>query len=79
MVTDLLFKKPWTHSKKAEFMFGVGPAWVHTTKYAMTTNFISGEVVLDLCSGRRRSVDSVGLSNRAASTTLGGGMSNRLE
>ena len=33
--TDLLFKKPWTLSKKAEFMLGVGPEWVHTTKYGM--------------------------------------------
>jgi hypothetical protein len=44
---DLLFKKPWTLSKKAEFMLGVGPEWVHTTKYSMTTNSISGEVVAD--------------------------------
>ena len=28
--TDLLFKKPWTISRKAEFMLGVGPEWVHT-------------------------------------------------
>ena len=28
--TDLLFKKPWTLSKQVEFMFGVGPEWVHT-------------------------------------------------
>src|ERR1700721_1649017 len=27
---DLLFKKPWTISKKAEFMFGGGPEWGHT-------------------------------------------------
>src|SRR5665213_3572128 len=27
---DLLFKKPWTISDKVEFMFGVGPEWVHT-------------------------------------------------
>ena len=27
--TDLLFKKPWTISRKAEFMLGVGPEWVH--------------------------------------------------
>ena len=39
--------QPWTLSKKAEFMLGVGPAWVHTTKYGMTTNSVSGEVVLD--------------------------------
>ncbi len=45
--TDLLFKKPWTLSKKAEFMAGVGPEWVHTTKYGVTTNSVSGEVVGD--------------------------------
>jgi hypothetical protein len=45
--TDLLFKKPWTLSKKAEFMLGVGPEWVHATKYGETTNSVSGEVVLD--------------------------------
>jgi hypothetical protein len=45
--TDLLFKKPWTLSKKAEFMVGVGPEWVHATKYSLTTNSVSGEVALD--------------------------------
>jgi hypothetical protein len=45
--TDLLFKKPWTLSKKVEFMFGVGPEWVHTRKYGITTNSIAGEVALD--------------------------------
>jgi hypothetical protein len=45
--TDLLFKKPWTLSKKAEFMLGVGPEWIHTRAYGMTTNSIGGEVVLD--------------------------------
>jgi hypothetical protein len=45
--TDLLFKKPWTLSKKVEFMIGVGPEWVHLTKYAVTTNSISGEGALD--------------------------------
>jgi hypothetical protein len=44
---DLLFKKPWTLSKKAEFMAGVGPEWVHATKYSLTTNSVSGEAVLD--------------------------------
>jgi hypothetical protein len=44
---DLLFKKPWTLSKKAEFMLGVGPAWAHTRMYGMTANSVSGEVVLD--------------------------------
>jgi hypothetical protein len=27
---DLLFKKPWSLSHKAEFMLGVGPEWIHT-------------------------------------------------
>jgi hypothetical protein len=45
--TDLLFKKPWTLSKKVEFMFGVGPQWVHTRKYGITTNSVAGEVALD--------------------------------
>ena len=45
--TDLLFKKPWTLSKKVEFMLGVGPEWVHTTKYGATTNSVSVELVPD--------------------------------
>jgi hypothetical protein len=44
---DLLFKKPWTLSKKAEFMIGAGPQWVHTRRNGMTTNSVSGEAVLD--------------------------------
>ena len=55
--TDLLFKKPWTLSKKVEFMFGVGPEWVHTRKYGITTNSVAGEVALDFMfwpSARRR-------------------------
>ena len=45
--TDLLFKKPWTLSEKVEFMFGVGPEWIHTRAYGVTTNSLGGEVVLD--------------------------------
>nr|HEV7953690.1 hypothetical protein [Candidatus Acidoferrales bacterium] len=45
--TDLLFKKPWTLSKKVEFMVGVGPEWVHVTKNGITSNSLSGEAVLD--------------------------------
>lgn len=45
--TDLLFKKPWTLSKKAEFMVGIGPEWVHTNEYGRTPNSVSGEAVLD--------------------------------
>jgi hypothetical protein len=45
--TDLLFKKPWTLSDKAELMFGAGPEWVHTNKPGATANSVSAEVVLD--------------------------------
>ena len=45
--TDLLFKKPWTLSRKAEFMFGVGPEWIHTNHYDVVTNSVGGEVALD--------------------------------
>ncbi len=45
--TDLLFKKPWTFSKKAEFMLGAGPEWVHTRRYGVTKNSIAVEAVLD--------------------------------
>jgi hypothetical protein len=45
--TDLLFKKPWTLSGKVEFMFGVGPEWVHSIGHGSTTNSVSGEAVLD--------------------------------
>ena len=45
--TDLLFKKPWTLSDKAEFMFGVGPEWAHTIGHGSTNDSVTGEVVLD--------------------------------
>ena len=44
---DLLFKKPWTISRKAEFMLGVGPEWVHLRQNGTTTNSIAGEVAGD--------------------------------
>jgi hypothetical protein len=55
--TDLLFKKPWTFSEKVEFMFGVGPEWIHTRAFGVTTNSLGGEVVLDFMfwpSGKHR-------------------------
>jgi hypothetical protein len=55
--TDLLFKKPWTLSKKAEFMAGVGPEWVHTRQYGISTNSVAGEAALDFMfwpSGKHR-------------------------
>jgi hypothetical protein len=45
--TDLIFKKPWTISRKAEFMLGVGPEWVHLSQNGTTTNSIAGEVAGD--------------------------------
>lgn len=45
--TDLLFKKPWTLSNKVEFMFGIGPEWIHTRSVGRATNSIAGEVALD--------------------------------
>ena len=45
--TDLLFKKPWTLSKKVEFMFGIGPEWVHAREKGKTTDSVAGEAALD--------------------------------
>jgi hypothetical protein len=44
---DLIFKKPWTLSKKAELMIGLGPEWVHTNERNMTANSASAEAALD--------------------------------
>ena len=32
---------------EAEFMFGVGPVWVHARENGMTTNSVGAEAVLD--------------------------------
>ena len=45
--SDLLFKKPWDLSKRVEFMFGVGPSWIHTTQNGATTNSFAGVAALD--------------------------------
>ena len=44
---DLLFKKPWTLSKKVEFMAGIGPEWVHSRANGVVRNSVAGEFVLD--------------------------------
>ena len=44
---DLLFKKPWTLSNKAELMAGIGPEWVHTNDRTLTANSVSAEAELD--------------------------------
>src|ERR1700690_410374 len=56
-VTLLLHKKPWTLSRKVEFMFGVGPEWIHARSGGAITNSISGQLAFDfmfLPSARRR-------------------------
>jgi len=45
--TDLLFKKPWTLSKKVEFMAGIGPEWIHTNESGAIRNSPGVEAVLD--------------------------------
>lgn len=45
--TDLLFKKPWTLSKKAEFMLGAGPEWVHLKENGRATNSVAAEIAGD--------------------------------
>lgn len=55
--TDLLFKKPWTLSRKVEFMAGVGPEWIHTNESGAPRNSLAGEAALDFMfwpSKRRR-------------------------
>lgn len=54
--TGLLFKKPWTLSPKAEFMFGVGPEWVHSRENGTNSNSLAGEAALDFMfwPGRKR-------------------------
>ncbi len=45
--TGVLFKKPWTLSRKAELMVGIGPEWVHTRRFGIKQNSFAGEFALD--------------------------------
>ena len=45
--TDVLFKKPWTFSDKAEFMAGAGPEWIRTIEHGRTTDALGVEVAGD--------------------------------
>jgi hypothetical protein len=45
--TDFLFKKPWTLSRKVEFMAGAGPEWIHKRDSGVRTNSLGGEVIGD--------------------------------
>lgn len=44
---DLLFKKPWTLSDKNEFMFGIGPEWIHGNAYGVKRDSVAFEVAPD--------------------------------
>ena len=55
--TDLLFKKPWTISRKAEFMLGIGPEWVCLEQRGRWRNSVAGEIAADFMfwpTGRHR-------------------------
>lgn len=55
--TDLLFKKPWALSRKAEFMLGIGPVWVYLKQNGRTANSLTGELAGDFMfwpTGRHR-------------------------
>jgi hypothetical protein len=55
--TDFLFKKPWTLSKKAEFMLGAGPQWTHVKQSGRTADTFSAELAGDFMfwpTGRHR-------------------------
>ena len=45
--TDLLLKKPWTLSKKVEFMLEAGPEWIHARESGRLSNSARGELALD--------------------------------
>ena len=45
--TDFLFKKPWTISRKAEFMLGVGPEWACLRQNGKTNNTFAAELAGD--------------------------------
>ena len=42
--TDLFFKNQWDISRKAESVFGVGPAWVHLRKDGKSSNVVAEEL-----------------------------------
>ena len=45
--TDLLFKKPWTVSRQAEFMLGIGPEWTYLKQNGKTVSSRAGELAGD--------------------------------
>src|SRR5579862_9261530 len=54
---DFLFKKPWTLSRKVEFMAGLGPEWIHTNENHISGNAVGAEAIGDFmfwASAKRR-------------------------
>lgn len=45
--TDFLFKKPYTLSDEAEFMFGLGPSWSHASGSGRSRDALGLEAALD--------------------------------
>ena len=76
--TDLLFKKPWTLSRKVEFMFGAGPSGFMRGNPAGLRTQSEVRSLWTLCSGPRRSIDWAATLNLPTSTTSGEDMSDRL-
>jgi hypothetical protein len=73
--TDLLFKKPYTLSRTAEFMCGVGPEWAHTIHSGKSANSIAGAHSTS-CSGRGPGDALAGTSSPAIVTALPAATSN---
>lgn len=44
---DVLFKKPWTLSRKVEFMAGAGPEWIHTNVNHISANAVGAAAIGD--------------------------------
>jgi hypothetical protein len=74
--TDLLFKKPWDLSPKVEFMLGLGPEWVHSKQYSVTTNSVAAEVVADFMFWPWKK-HRFGTSNQPTSIALRAATNNR--
>jgi hypothetical protein len=74
--TDLLFKKPWTISRKAEFMMGAGPEWVRLIENGKMTTPSLGSWRETSCSGPLANTISAGSSNQLTTTVLPEATSN---
>ena len=54
---DFLFKRPWTLTRKVEFMAGIGPEWAHLRQNGKSSDSFAAELAGDFMfwpSGRHR-------------------------